>query len=242
MTISNPLIVIPARLRSSRLKNKLLLPLHGRPLIHWICSRIKLSALADFVVATDSEEIKNYCNLNNFDCVFTLEQFENGTARVAYVANKKNTYDFFVNVQADEPLLNTSLVDNVITQFKKGAFNVSVSELNSNYLNNKSEVKAALSFDNRIRFASRRDIPCGRDEPASLYKIHGVYSYDLETLNRFIEAPVGPLENLEKVEQLRCVENDIPMYAVHTDGTEISVDTQADYDYMLSIPRFKFEA
>lgn len=242
MTVRHPLIVIPARLRSSRLKNKLLLPLHGRPLIHWICRRIQLSSLADFVVATDSEEIKDYCNQNNFDCLLTPGFFENGTERVAYIANKKKEYDFFVNVQADEPLLNTSLVNNVITCFKEGAFNVAVSKLHVHHLNNTSEVKAALSFENRIRFASRSDIPFGRDEPASLYKIHGVYSYDIETLTRFLEAPVGPLENFEKVEQLRCIENDIPMYAVPSDATEISVDTQADYDYMLGIPRSRFEA
>lgn len=241
MTINRPLIVIPARLRSSRLKNKLLLPLHGRPLIYWICRRIQSSELADFVIATDSEDIKGYCDQNNFHCLLTPDHFENGTERVAYIAKKKSEYDFFVNVQADEPLLNTSLVENVITGFKVGAFNVAVSKLSENYTNNTNEVKAALSFGNRIRFASRSNVPFGRDETASCYKIHGVYSYDIETLNRFLNAPVGPLENAEKVEQLRCIEHDIPIYAVPSVCTEISVDTQADYDYMLSLPKSRFE-
>lgn len=241
MTIRNPLIVIPARLNSSRLKNKLLLPLHGEPLVHWICRRIKELALADFVVATDSQEILQYCKQKNFDCLLTPDYFENGTERVAYIANKKNEYDFFVNVQADEPLLNTKLVEDVITSFKKGAFNVAVSNLDENPINNTSEVKAALSFENRIRFASRSSIPFTRDESACLYKIHGVYSYDIDTLNCFLRSPVGPLENLEKVEQLRCIENDIPIYGVKTDSSEISVDTQEDYIYMSSQPISKFK-
>ncbi len=89
MTAVRPLIVIPARLKSTRLENKLLLPLHGKPLIHWICSRIKSSKLADFLVATDSQEIEQYCNRNNFACLLTPSYFENGTERVAYVAKKK---------------------------------------------------------------------------------------------------------------------------------------------------------
>ena len=210
-------------------------------MIYWVCRRIQLSVAIDFVVATDSEEIKQYCDLHNFDCLLTPNNFENGTERVAYIANKKNSYSLFVNVQADEPLLNTSLVNNVISQFKNGAFNVAVSKLDVNYVNNVSEVKKLLSFNNRIRFASRCPIPLGHKESVGLFKIHGVYSYDLKTLAKFLEAPVGPLENLEKVEQLRCIENDIPLYGVHTEGTEISVDTQADYDYMLKIPKSKFE-
>lgn len=241
MTINRPLIVIPARLRSSRLKNKLLLPLHGRPIIHWVCRRIQSSGLADFVIATDSEIIREYCYQNDFDCLLTPDHFENGTERVAYIAKHKSEYDFFVNVQADEPLLNISLVENVIFGFKSGALNVAVSKLSESYINNTNEVKAALSFANRIRFASRSSVPFGRDEASSLYKIHGVYSYDVQTLTRFLNAPAGPLEDAEKVEQLRCIEHDIPIYAVPSECTEISVDTQADYDYMLSLPKSKFE-
>lgn len=241
MTIERPLIVVPARLRSARLNKKLLLPLHGKPLIHWVCYRLSLLRLADFIVATDSKEIESYCTKMNFDCLLTPDSFENGTERVAHVANIKSDYDFFVNVQADEPLLNTSLVSNVIANFKKGAFNVAVSRLADGAIANSSDVKVALSFDYRIRFASRSNIPFGRDQSPDLYKIHGVYSYDIATLNRFLAAPVGPLEDLEKVEQLRCIENDIPMYAVPSDASEISVDTELDYNYMLGIAKSKFE-
>jgi 3-deoxy-manno-octulosonate cytidylyltransferase (CMP-KDO synthetase) len=144
-------------------------------------------------------------------------------------------------VQADEPLLNISLVENVITNFKDGAFNVAVSKLADVSICNPNEVKVALSLGNRIRFASRGNVPFGRDSLARLYKIHGVYSYDIETLTRFLSAPVGPLESVEKVEQLRCIENDIPIFAVLSANSEISVDTQEDYKYMLGLPKRKFE-
>lgn len=236
-----PLIVIPARLKSSRLQHKLLLPLHGKPMIHWVCIRIKHLLAADFLVATDSELIQEYCDSCDFDCIITPPHFENGTERVAYVASKRNEYDFFVNVQADEPLLNTALIGDVIASFRNGAFNVAVSKVCHSKVVDPSTVKAALSFDNRIRFASRSNVPFGRDGPVEMYRVHGVYSYDIQTLNHFLRSPVGPLEHVEKVEQLRCIENDIPIYGVLTEGSEISVDTLEDYNYMLNLPKSRFD-
>jgi 3-deoxy-manno-octulosonate cytidylyltransferase (CMP-KDO synthetase) len=231
---SNVLIIIPARLKSTRLKRKLLLDIHGYPVIYWTVSQVRKSNLAEFIVATDSQEIKQACDQYGFPVEMTSGNCINGTERVYEVAKRyKNDFKFFMNVQADEPLLNLQIIERLLYSIGVNdfSFKTAVSRINKSNLNNSSEVKVAMSGDNRIRYASRCLIPFYRDQTKeSFFKIHGVYLYPIKILELFMGFEEGILESIEKVEQLRCIENDIPLYGIITPGSFNSVDTIDDFE------------
>lgn len=228
------LIVIPARLKSARLPKKLLLELHGKPLLYWVVKRVLDTRLADLVVATDSLKIQAMCETFGFPVCMTSTECMNGTERVFEVASKfKDNYELFMNVQGDEPLLNVEIIETLMTSIGTNdhAFKIATSSISSAAPNNPSEVKVAISQGGRVRYASRSLVPFNRDEYPQFHKIHGVYLYSFATLEKYVESPEGPLEACEKIEQLRCIENDIPLYAVVTPHTLNSVDTQIDFDF-----------
>lgn len=240
---SKILIVIPARLNSTRLRRKLMLELHGFPLIYWTVKRVIDSKLADVIVATDSEEIKCLCDANFFPVEITSNNCSNGTERVYQIAKKyKDKYDFFLNVQADEPLINIEIIRNVLKTIgtNDNSFKTAVSIVTEYSKNNPSEVKVAMSSFGRIRFVSRSLIPYGRDVKLDFYKIHGVYLYPYAILEKFIKAKEGPLEKLEKVEQMRCIENDIDLYGVITPHSLNSVDTELDFNIYKNMNHERF--
>lgn len=228
----NVLIIIPARLESSRLPRKLILDLHGYPLLYWTISQVKKSSLAQFIVATDSLEISKICTQYEFPCLMTSDQCTNGTERVYEVAKKyQNEFDYFINVQADEPLINVKIIKKLLDTIGSNdfSFKTAVSKIRNIKNNNPSEVKVAMSVDNRIRYASRSLVPFCRDfVEESFYKIHGVYLYPIKILELFVSSKEGKIEEREKVEQLRCIENDIPLYGVITPSSLNSVDTIDD--------------
>lgn len=240
------LIVIPARLDSSRLPSKLLEDLHGFPLLYWIAKRVGESDLADFVVATDHNKIFDVCQTYNFPVIMTSSNCKNGTERVYEIAKeKKENYDFFINVQGDEPLLNLEIVETLIDSIGENddSFKTAISQIGDTSSNNSSEIKVALSHGGRIIYASRAGVPFSRDGKSQHFKIHGVYLYTFDILERFINSPIGPLEDSEKVEQLRCIENNIPIYGIPTPHTPISVDTMRDLEFYrrLDLKMFAFE-
>ena len=232
-------IVIPARFSSHRLPFKLLEQIHGYPIIYWTYHRAMLSQIADVIVAADHPQMYNTLKALDIPFVETSQDCKNGTERVAAVANLFKDTEFFMNVQGDEPLLNPqTVIDMYAAGLQEGVFKTAVSAIPNG--ENRSEVKVAISFNDRICFASRSAIPFSREERQSFYKIHGTYTYSREVLQRFVTCVPGPLETLESVEQLRCIEHDIPLYAVKTAHTERSVDTVDDLLYMRAMPVERF--
>ena len=192
--VSHPrlLIVIPARLDSNRLPRKLLLNIHGKPLLYWTVKRVHDANLADVLVATDSLEIKAMCESFGFAALLTSKNCANGTERVFEVASAyQDKYDLFMNVQGDEPLLNIDILEAMIATVgcNDQAFKVAVSRIEDAHENNPSEVKVAISWGGRVRYASRAPIPFERDGDAYLHKIHGVYLYTHSILSEFVSAP-----------------------------------------------------
>ena len=239
VTVENAkvLTVIPARLESSRLPQKMLATIHGKPMIYWVARRVRRSKVADFVVATDSQKIARVCDQAKLPFVMTSPDCRNGTERVYEVATLKPEYSHFLNVQGDEPLINLRVLDRMLRTVGEndGAFKTAVSALNAN-TNNPAEIKVAMQSDNRIRYASRSHIPFSRDQVASTFKIVGVYLYSRRVLEDFVNAPVGDLERLEQVEQLRCIENDLELLGVECESSPKSIDTQEDLDAYRALP------
>jgi 3-deoxy-manno-octulosonate cytidylyltransferase (CMP-KDO synthetase) len=236
----NTLIVIPARYQSKRLPGKILEELHGYPIIYWVYQRALKAQVCPVVVAADHPIVFKVLDNLGIPYIKTDPSCKNGTERVYEVSKKYLDINFFVNVQGDEPLLNSNIISTVLESgFEEGVFKTAISPA-LNKANNPNEIKVALSFGNRIRFASRSPIPYDTGDQAVLYKIHGVYFYSRDTLESFVSAPQGPLEIMESVEQLRCIESDIPLIGVKTEHTERSVDNYEDLIFMRSQPKILF--
>lgn len=232
-------VVIPARYRSSRLPGKILSEIHGHPMIYWTYQRACAAEIGDVIVAADDPKVYKVLEKYRIPFVETSEFCKNGTERIAEAAGYLTGSNFFINIQADEPLLNPQTVIDVFKSgLHEGCFKTAVSCADSG--DNTSEVKVAISNGDRICYASRSAIPFSRDKDSIFFKIHGVYLYSRKTLEKFVSLDAGPLERLESVEQLRCIEHDIPLYAVKTTHTERSVDTNQDLIYMQMKPKSDF--
>lgn len=238
--MENTLIVIPARYESNRLPGKVLEELHGYPMIYWVYRRAISAESGPVIVAADHSLVFKVLEDLCIPYIKTDPECKNGTERVYEVSKKYPDIKYFLNVQGDEPLLNPNVIRNVVASgFNDKLFKTAISPIVCN-VNNSNEVKVALSFNNRIRFASRSLIPFQRDGITEFYKIHGVYLYSREVLESFVSASPGPLELLESIEQLRCIEHDIPLVGVKTAHTERSVDTYEDLNFMRNLPKELF--
>lgn len=234
---SNVLTVIPARLASVRLPEKLLADIHGKPLIYWVANRVRQFGLTDFVVATDSDLIAAVCERFDFPFIMTSPSCENGTERVHEVSQKHSSYSYFMNVQGDEPLIGFAVLTKMLqsTGLRDDSFKVAVSTLNRSS-NDISEAKVAMQSDGVVKYVSRLPVPFRRDGAGQLHKIHGVFLYTPEVLDRFVNGKVGILEESEKLEQLRCIENDIELLAVMCEASPKGVDTIADLNLYRRMP------
>ena len=233
-------VIIPARYKSSRLPFKILELIHGFPMIYWTYNRACLADVGDVIVAADDINVFKILEKYKIPFIETSSKCKNGTERIAEVSNKLKWLNFFINVQCDEPLLNPQTIRDVYNdKILDFGFKTAVSEIP--YGGNVNEVKVAISINSRIRFASRSAVPFSNDSSHKYFKIHGVYSYSKKTLDSYISKDPGPIENLESVEQLRCIEYDIPLFSVKTAHSERSVDTLEDLIYIRSKNISEFE-
>lgn len=191
LKMEKTLIVIPARYESHRLPGKVLEELHGYPMIYWVYRRALNAKCGTVVVAADHPIVFKRLQDLGIPYIQTDPNCKNGTERVYEVSKKYPDTQYFINVQGDEPLLNPSVIRDVVASgFCNNVFKTAVSPI-LDKVNNSSEVKVALSFNNRIRFASRSLIPFSRGGPTEFYKIHGVYLYSRSVLETFVSAPRG---------------------------------------------------
>lgn len=232
--------IIPARLNSTRLPRKLLELIGGEELIIKTYKAISKSLYINkIVVATDSIEIVNVCQKYNIDSIMTDSSLPSGSDRI-YQAYEKisEDYDYILNVQGDEPLINFKDIDKLIIEFSKSFADVgtikkqieSIEELKES-----SNVKLITNSKNEAIYFSRAIIPYIRDieikdylEYHKFYKHIGIYIYKNEVLKSFVNLPQGNLEKLEKLEQLRFLENGYKIFCTETKNKIIGVDTKED--------------
>jgi 3-deoxy-manno-octulosonate cytidylyltransferase (CMP-KDO synthetase) len=236
------LIVIPARLASTRLPRKLLLAETGQPLIQHTYQAAQQSRLADQVcVAADHEEIAAAVRGFGGKVVMTSPACASGTDRVAEAARSLDTYEIVVNVQGDEPELDGATIDQVI-ELMNDHREVSMATLATPIrerakLDDPACVKVVFGRNQHALYFSRSVIPHARQwhddllhaNPAAFYQHIGLYAYRREFLLHYAGMPQSPLEQLESLEQLRALENGFAI-AVGVVGTpSIGIDTPADY-------------
>jgi 3-deoxy-manno-octulosonate cytidylyltransferase (CMP-KDO synthetase) len=235
-------VVIPARLHSTRLPGKLLVDLCGKPLISHVYERASQASRIDRVlVATDSEEIYRVIQKQGGEVYMTSPRHPSGTDRIAELVEKGVGADLIVNVQGDLPLLNPKMIDQALGPFSlrqdavmstlKRAIQ-SREELNSPHV-----VKVVTDSEGRALYFSRSPIPFVRDQQtgggipnACYFKHYGLYVYRREFLLTFTKLPMGRLEALEKLEQLRALEHGYPIDVIETEYDSWEVDTAEDLE------------
>ena len=225
-------VVIPARYGSSRFPGKVLANLLGKPMIQHVFERAKASK-ADFcLIATDDQRVMDACAAFGAQAVMTDPALPSGSDRIA-VALQGMDVDIVINVQGDEPLLPTEAIDQLIDRMKQNdspemaTIGVSASR---EELDNPNKVKLVKSNSGRALYFSRSMIPFLRTggEDMNVYLHWGIYAYRRDVLERFVSLPAGKLENCEKLEQLRALENDITIQVLISELESVGVDTPED--------------
>lgn len=231
------LAVIPSRYDSTRFPGKPLAIINGKPMVQHVYERVKESKLIDkVIVATDDERIFNV--VKNFDgkVVMTSKKHESGTDRICEVI-KNIKCDLVVNVQGDEPGINPKDIDKAIKPLiKDKKINISTIAIRINKgidLNDENKVKVVFDKNNFALYFSRNCIPFDRDHINNVklnyfYKHIGLYVYRRKFLLDLKKLKPSALEKLEKLEQLRFLDNGEKIKVVLTDRESISIDTPTD--------------
>jgi len=230
--------VIPARLASTRLPRKMLREIHGRPLVIWAYQALLSSPrLDDVIIATDSEEILEVCNQHACHARMTSSRHRSGTERVHEISQSVDA-DVYLNVQGDEPMIQAAHIAALVELMEDS--NIPVGTLrtpaSSADIANPNAVKVVTDSNNRALYFSRSTIPYDRDRSQPRYFKHlGIYAYRKTVLDKFVTLPESSLELAERLEQLRFLENGIPIYAAETPHDSIGVDTEEDLARVIKI-------
>jgi 3-deoxy-manno-octulosonate cytidylyltransferase (CMP-KDO synthetase) len=230
--------VIPARLASTRLPRKMLREVAGKPLIGLVYEAMRSSPLlAKVFIATDSEEIMAVCREHGWKAHLTSPAHRSGTERVHEVSSREEA-DIYINVQGDEPLTRPEhiatllqVMENPVAQV--GTLMTPAAEID---IPNPNAVKVVTDLSGRALYFSRATIPFDRDGARPVYFKHlGLYAYRKTALDRFVKLPESSLEKIERLEQLRFLENGIPIFVGETPHDSVGVDTEEDLQRVTEI-------
>lgn len=234
--------VIPARLGSTRLPRKMLREIAGQPLIGRVYNAVRLSRmLEDVIIATDSDEIMQVCRRNGWNARITSASHRNGTERVHEISNSV-VADVYVNVQGDEPMTRPEHIAALLDVMKTPEVQVGTLKTTATMaeINNPNVVKVVTDAAGRALYFSRAAIPFDREGASHRCFEHlGVYAYRKPALDRFCSLPESSLERVERLEQLRFLENGIPIYVGEAPFNTVRVDTEDDLRRLEEILRQK---
>ena len=233
---------IPARLNSSRLPKKLLRDICGKTLItRTYEATVNSKIFDDVLVITNSPEIIAELESSNIKYIFDDNNYQTGTDRIAGVASKIEA-DIIINVQGDEPFINSNTIESILNTFKHDKENnikiVSVMTpiKDDQELKNPNNVKVFTDVSNNAIYFSRHPIPFKIDLNISKAHKHvGIYAFRKKSLIEFAKLNVGELESSEKIEALRLIENDIKIKMINSNDTFIGIDTEEDIQKAIKI-------
>lgn len=235
--------IIPARFGSSRFPGKPLADINGKPMFWHVFSRAsQCRRLSSVTVATDDPRIFDAAAKNHVPVVMTRKDHQSGTDRVKEAADTLQLPDnaVIVNIQGDEPLLDPRMLYELTALFKDPKILVTTlaHRLDRISAQNPDRVKVVFASDGRALYFSRAAIPFDRDanENDRRYYGHiGLYAFRKSAIDRFVALPPGRLELIEKLEQLRLLENNMPIHVAITECKNISVDRPEDLEAVLHI-------
>ncbi len=223
----------------------------GEPLLAWVYrAAIACPGLDAVIVAADSVEVQRFCERQGWPCQLTAPELPSGTDRLFAIAQTAPA-DIYVNIQGDEPLLEPAHIAALLAPF--AAAHVAVTTLKvrctPENITNPNVVKVVTARDGRALYFSRSAIPFDREGPPArpdptpadlsvagatpwkppvYWKHLGFYAYRRAALERFAALPPGELEQIERLEQLRLLENNVALYVAETGHDTIGVDTEED--------------
>jgi 3-deoxy-manno-octulosonate cytidylyltransferase (CMP-KDO synthetase) len=225
------LAIIPARLASTRLPRKVLRELNGQPLLAWVVeAALRCPQIGKVVVAADSEEVAALCAIRGWQCLMTSPDLPSGSDRL-FAVSREIDADIYVNIQADEPLLEPAHIEALLRPFANPAVPVTTLKVRcpDESIADPNVVKVVTASDSRALYFSRATIPFNRDDrPTTYWKHLGLYAYRKAALARFAALPPGQLEQTERLEQLRLLENGIDIYVSESPHDTIGIDTEKD--------------
>lgn len=236
-------VFIPARYGSSRLPGKPLKLIAGKPMIQHVYERIaKAQGLAGVYVATDDERIADLVRGFGGEVVMTPVEAASGTDRIAAAAKALNLADdtLIVNVQGDQPLVHHQSIEAVIAPFKAADYNgsfemstLSFKIVNQAEITSPKDVKLVTDVNGFALYFSRATIPYGRDYwDHDSFKHLGIYAYTKGFVDTFNALPMGKLEDIEKLEQLRALEYGHKIKVVESEFDSPEVDVPGDIEIM----------
>ena len=229
---SLPLGIIPARAGSSRFPRKVIAPISNKPMIQYVWESARAcSSLGSVLVATDDGAVAEVARNFGAQTLLTPESLPSGTDRVAFAARGLQA-PIVINLQADEPLLTSEAIDSLVACLQShpraDIATLAVARRSVEELSDPNVVKVVVTRDFEAMYFSRKPLASG---PNGFFLKHiGIYAYRREALFRFCDLPVSPLEALEKLEQLRALENGMKIQVVPTECDTIAVDVPQDIE------------
>lgn len=226
--------VIPARLHSTRLPEKLIRDLAGKSVLRRVYENaLSFNIFDKIIIATDSDIIKQHALEFTEDILLTSSDHESGTSRISEVADNIDA-DIIVNIQGDEPFLKARPIQGLINLLRESDSMIATLAYPSNDKDeafSKSSVKIVRSHSGKALYFSRLPIPAVRDEDQALpeWLIHiGIYAFKKEFFSRYRTFNPSLLEKHEKLEQLSFMENDLDIAVALTDEPTVGIDTLED--------------
>lgn len=234
--------IIPARFASSRFPGKPLADIKGKPMIQHVYEQ-SLKALTEVYVATDDERIAKAVKVFGGKVVMTSSKHQSGTDRCAEVADKMKFDDsIIINIQGDEPFIDPKQIELLKDCFKRENTKIAtlIKKINKGEdLFNPDKPKVVINKNMQALYFSRSPIPYIRNKASNewldshdFYNHIGIYAYRSDVLKHITQLDVSPLEDTEKLEQNRWLENGYTIYVNITELDSISIDTPEDLKFI----------
>ena len=235
------MIIIPARLASTRFPRKILAPIHGIPMV--IATAQRVSNIDKVAIATDSIEVAKIANDYGFEGVLTSDTHQSGTDRIHEAATilGLDEEEIIINVQGDEPFIEPQIVQSLhqyISNHKSDSWVMAscCKKIDKSTIGDPNLVKVVMSENSNAIYFSRAPIPHARDGDGGRYYGHlGLYGFNARSLKKFCSLPLSWLEECEKLEQLRALSNNLSIHMIEVDSKSIGIDTPTDLERALKL-------
>ena len=234
--MSNIVIAIPARFGSSRFPGKVTALLAGKPVLQHVYEACVKANLGRIVIATESPRVVTTCMQFGANVIMTPETCQSGTDRIFH-ATQNCSENIIINVQGDEPFINPQTIVKIAQLLQNDPqcdiATAVMATTDDAKIDNPNCVKAVLGADMKALYFSRSRVPFKRDPSPEnkdfVYWHHcGIYGYRKSALQKFVSLPQSPLEKMEKLEQLRALENGLTIKCVQIEPAGPAIDTEDD--------------
>lgn len=231
------MIIIPARLASTRFPNKILANIHGLPMV--IATAKRVQNLDDVAIAADTEEVVTLAHDYGFKAILTSQNHQSGTDRINEAASKLSLTEdeIIVNVQADEPFIEEAVVKSVIERAKNtdAMITSACKKIDLSHVKDPNLVKVILNAHGNALYFSRSAIPYDREGGFEGYFGHlGIYAFRKKSLETFCTLSYAPIEHIEKLEQLRAIYHGYSIAMVEVESQSFGIDTKEDLERALT--------